>query len=898
VKLDAYYDDLLTSLTQIADIASETSEDSVILIPHCDICEFRNRCRSQATELDHLSLLKGMTEKEVRRHNSKGIFTINQLSYTFRSRRPRKRTQQESKPHNFALQALAIRKQQVFVHGDYVLPDARVRVFVDFEGVPDRNAVYLIGTVVERDDESEYVPFWADSLNDEVQLFQSFLDWLPPTHDMQLYHFGSYEAKAFQRMAHRLSANSQKKVESVRARMTNVLSIIHQHIYFPAYSNSLKDIAEVLGFTWSDAASDGKTSIIWRHEWEQTRDESLKERLVRYNRDDCHALQRVMHFIRHTTEMPKGGNSHQNGALVVESTDTIRSSPTNRHRFGRFDSVIEELNAINKCAYFDYQRNKARVGSGKSKRARNNRGGRRKLKQRANTTTSVQSRRCVNCGTTKIKEQSEISRQLIDLRFGPGYVKKWITEFHSYRYECKSCSASFVPIGLPDGSTKYGHGLVSWCVYNHIIGGQTMLRVQRGLSDVFHLKIPHTAIWRFKKTVRTLIEPDLQRNLKDLMSGEVLYIDETEVKLRRSKGCVWVFANADRVHYEYRESRSAEFLHEFLEAFNGVVVSDFFTGYDSLAMPQQKCLIHLIRDMNADLLERPFDDEFRSIVDRFAKMFRLVTQTIDRFGLKRRHLRKHKSEASRLFGKICNEVYASDVAQKYQARIVKYGDRMLTFMEYDGVSWNNNLAENAVKPFARFRRFADGRFTESSVKELLAVMSVFQSLERQEIDPLRFLQELAPEDAQFDENAVSSPGFGDRPEETEIVDRMIALRKGTATRDRMTYDQIAQLLNSESVPTRRGGRWWGTTVRAAIRRARRNRRSHRQAAESLGRVKERPCALMMPDHIKRRVPLLAGPAVLLRAISWLRGPGTRLVTFQASEVEGSNRRANLRTNVH
>jgi len=39
--------------------------------------------------------------------------------------------------------------------------------------------------------------------------------------------------------------------------------------------------------------------------------------------------------------------------------------------------------------------------------------------------------------------------------------------------------------------------------------------------------------------------------------------------------------------------------------------------------------------------------------------------------------------------------------------------QMLTFMDYDDVSCNKNFAEHAVKPFARFRRFADGRFTEA-----------------------------------------------------------------------------------------------------------------------------------------------------------------------------------------
>jgi Transposase IS66 family len=70
-----------------------------------------------------------------------------------------------------------------------------------------------------------------------------------------------------------------------------------------------------------------------------------------------------------------------------------------------------------------------------------------------------------------------------------------------------------------------------------------------------------------------------------------LHIDETEVKLRGCKGYVWVFASMDAVYFEYRDSRKAQFLGPLLEEFHGVLISDFFTGYDSLTCPQQKCLI-------------------------------------------------------------------------------------------------------------------------------------------------------------------------------------------------------------------------------------------------------------------------------------------------------------------
>ena len=49
---------------------------------HCIICEFWEDCKTKLTESDDLSLLGRMSHKEIEKHNKKGIFTINQLSFT------------------------------------------------------------------------------------------------------------------------------------------------------------------------------------------------------------------------------------------------------------------------------------------------------------------------------------------------------------------------------------------------------------------------------------------------------------------------------------------------------------------------------------------------------------------------------------------------------------------------------------------------------------------------------------------------------------------------------------------------------------------------------------------------------------------------------------------------
>jgi predicted RecB family nuclease len=112
-----------------------------------------------------------MTLKEMTRHNSKGIFSVKQLSYTFRPRRPTKRQKQQFH-HNFALQALALRENKVHVHGTPILTLPPTRVYLDIEGLPDRGFYYLIGVLVVKGQSHQYHSFWADDENSQVRIFE------------------------------------------------------------------------------------------------------------------------------------------------------------------------------------------------------------------------------------------------------------------------------------------------------------------------------------------------------------------------------------------------------------------------------------------------------------------------------------------------------------------------------------------------------------------------------------------------------------------------------------------------------------------------------------------------------------------------------------------------------
>jgi hypothetical protein len=211
------------------------------------------------------------------------------------------------------------------------------------------------------------------------------------------------------------------------------------------------------------------------------------------------------------------------------------------------------------------------------------------------------------------------------------------------------------------------------------------------------------------------------------------------VNLRQQAGYVWVMASMDRVYYFYRPSREGDFLEQMLGPFNGILISDFFTAYDSLPCRQQKCLAHLVRDVDDELFHNPLDTELKALAQDFGTLLRKIVSTVNRFGLKRRHLHKHKKEALRFLKSVAGRDLSSETAIKYQKRFERSGLKMFTFLEHDGVPWNNTNAEHAIKAVAKYRRDADGRFTESTLKDYLILASVLETCAFNNVNVLKFL---------------------------------------------------------------------------------------------------------------------------------------------------------------
>ena len=69
-------------------------------------------------------------------------------------------------------------------------------------------------------------------------------------------------------------------MDRVLKALVNPLSLIYSHIYFPTYSNGLKDVGACLGCSWTEPDSSGVQSLVWRGRWEATHSEKWKQKLI------------------------------------------------------------------------------------------------------------------------------------------------------------------------------------------------------------------------------------------------------------------------------------------------------------------------------------------------------------------------------------------------------------------------------------------------------------------------------------------------------------------------------------------------------------------------------------------------------------------------------------------
>jgi len=728
------------TLGKISTLLSGSTPPELALNRHCPECEYQSRCRKVALEKDDLSLLPNLPQKEKSRLNSKGIFTVNQLSYTFRPRRRNKRLKSKPERYHHSLKALAIRERKIHVIGNPKLRFDGTPIFLDVEGLPDRSFYYLIGVNLDGETGPVQRSLWADSALDEQRNWSAFLDIVSAVTNPVLVHYGSFEAAFLRKMCSRYGGPPETSPAARAISCSvNLLSEIFAKVYFPCYSNGLKEVANFLGFQWRNLSSSGLQSIVWRHRWEQSRDPTIQEKLIRYNVDDCEALRLVAGTVVLLSDPSAAPVDASRPTHEIIHAESLGRSLLSKWRV--FKSPIADFEKVNVAAHWDYQRDRVFVRSGLARKDRLTRSRTRRTAKKSEIVVVLKPpTACPRCGKKQRRRMRLVSTIVYDLVFGKASVKGRLINYTFQIYRCRSCGCRYNSHEWYRFGRKWGWNLLAYIVY-HVVGLRVpQLTVQRIVNRLFGFDLHRSTLNNLKFKASDYYSVTKSKILNRIVHGKLIHADETRANIKGQLAYVWVLTNLREVVYILTESREGEIVHDLLKEFQGVLVTDFYAAYDGISCPQQKCLIHLMRDLNDDILNNPFDKEMKSIALSFAALLKPIIDTIDRRGLKKYFLRKHLVTVDRFYQVLDRSEFKSEVASRCKQRFERNRDKLFTFMLYDEVPWNNNNAEHAIKAFAGLRDVISGTSTKKGVDEYLTLLSVAQTCEYQGIDFLDFLR--------------------------------------------------------------------------------------------------------------------------------------------------------------
>lgn len=701
-----------------------TTPPPIFLNDHCPICPFRRSCITQAEKEDNLSQLSRMTPKLMKKYRRKGIFTVEQLSYLFKPRRQRRKRQKTPIVLNPELQALALRTGKIYLHQQHSIPEHTVELFLDIEGLPDRGTYYLIGLIVSNQAQIETYSLWADSAEDEPNIFMSLLRIIKEYPDAPIYHYGSYEPQAFAHAENKYGLT----LASVNKRLINVNSFIFGKVYFPARSNSLKDLGKCIGATWTSSDASGLQSVVWRMQWEADKGDLLKNQIITYNMEDCHALRRLVAELRNI-----GVASTSRSDIDFADTPKQSTTPSGQH-------IHDLLEGILKSAHAEYRKNRIGVGQRKTEdqgdlkrrgAQEGHQGFQRIVPVKAGTVKRV--RRPLKCpkhkGQALVPSDKVAERTIIDLKFTKNGCRKTVTKYLGTMGHCPRCRRDYVPPGIRHLPHRllFGHCFRAWTVYQRITLRLPYNVISQVFEDLFSEHISEGSIVNFTVGLAEYYAQTERMLLKSILMSPFIHADETTINVQGTDHYVWVLTNGTHVVFRLTETRETTLIRKILAGYEGVLISDFYGGYDAFECRQQKCLVHLIRDLNDDLWKNPFDSEFEGFVGAFRDVLAPIMTDIDKFGLKFRYLKKHTQLVDRFYRNfIIGRDFTSEVTQKYQKRLHRYRESLFRFLEEDGIPWNNNTAERAIRHLAVQRKIS-GTFFKQVAPQYLRLLGIAQT---------------------------------------------------------------------------------------------------------------------------------------------------------------------------
>jgi transposase len=312
------------------------------------------------------------------------------------------------------------------------------------------------------------------------------------------------------------------------------------------------------------------------------------------------------------------------------------------------------------------------------------------------------------------------------------------TRYHTSSGFCKHCKKrveSRHPQQPPASDLPHAqlglNALATAAVLKHD-AGLPYRKVCRVLNDLCGLQVSPGALPKQMRRMGTwLIEP-YDRIKSALRQSEVVHADETGAPVDGKIQWLWALTSPLHTLFHLDESRGGQVVLDLLgEKFDGRLVSDFFSAYNTLPYRQQKCNVHLLREIkrtaekNPAFAQSPFARRLKRLVKEMLALKRRWDELGDATYM-RRACRLHDR-----LDQLGRTRWDERDANRLAKRVGRHADAIAAFLYEKGLPGENNAAERAIRPAVVIRKISGGHRGASTAKASAVITSILRTARQQ-----------------------------------------------------------------------------------------------------------------------------------------------------------------------
>jgi transposase len=347
---------------------------------------------------------------------------------------------------------------------------------------------------------------------------------------------------------------------------------------------------------------------------------------------------------------------------------------------------------------------------------------------------------CPDCGTALGGGSVKRTREVIEVTPSPAVV----TEHRYLERCCPGCGRRVTPAvdlsGMVAGQSRLGVGLVSLIATLRGEWRMPIRAIQQALGSVHDLRLSVGAIHGALGQVARVGQSMVADTLASIRASPVVHADETGWREGGRNCYLWTFSTPTHCYYR-SGSREKGMVDTVLGPdFSGVLVSDFYAAYDHYDGVQQKCWVHLLRDIHHLTRQHPADaalaawaTDVRAVYDdALAAAAGLTAQ-----GASEAARRTERQALEERLWAVCEPFAADEDAPQAVLcrRVDKYRHALFSFVREAGVPSHNNAAERSVRHEVVGRKISGGTRSEAGTRVRTTLATLFGTWRLQGLDP-------------------------------------------------------------------------------------------------------------------------------------------------------------------